>query len=131
MNCTAKKKSGEPCGAVAVEGALCAFHRDPERAAGLGRKSGQSRRRMPAADQNNYELKPPRTAKEVRDALGDAMSDLRAGRLDPKTANTLGYLAGVLLSSIEHSDIADRLAALESAQPDGLVRHNVEPGGIQ
>jgi hypothetical protein len=33
MNCTAKKKSGEPCGAVAVEGGLCAFHRDPERAA--------------------------------------------------------------------------------------------------
>jgi hypothetical protein len=131
MNCTAKRKSGEPCGAIAVEGGLCAFHRDPERAAELGRKSGQSRRRMPSADESNYELKPPRTAKEVRDALGDAMSDLRAGRLDPKTANTLAYLAVVLLSSIDHSDIADRLAALESAQPDESNRHNVEPGGIQ
>jgi len=59
------------------------------------------------------------------------MSDLRAGRLDPKTANTLGYLAGVLLSSIEYSDIEDRLAALESARSDGSSRHNVEPGGIQ
>jgi hypothetical protein len=86
---------------------------------------------MPTPSGNNYDLKPPRTAKEVRDALGDAMSDLRAGRLDPKTANTLGYLAGVLLSSIEHSDIADRLAALESARPDESNRHNLEPGGIQ
>jgi hypothetical protein len=92
MNCIAKKKSGEPCGAVAVEGDLCAFHRHPERAAELGRKSGQSRRRRPVAEESNYELKPPRTAKDVRDALGDAMSDLRAGRLDPKTATTLAYL---------------------------------------
>ena len=29
MNCIAKKKSGEPCGAVAVEGDPCAFHRHP------------------------------------------------------------------------------------------------------
>jgi hypothetical protein len=131
MKCKATKKSGEPCGAIATEAGLCPFHGDPKHAATLGRKSGQSRRRMPTPSENNYELKPPRTAKEVRDALGDAMSDLRAGRLDPKTANTLGYLAGVLLSSIDHSDIADRLAALESARPDESTRHSVEPGGIQ
>ena len=131
MNCSAKKKSGEPCGAIAVEGGLCAFHRDPELPAKLGRRSGQSRRRTPSANESNYELKPPRTAKEVRDALGDAMSDLRAGRLDPKTATTLAYLAGVLLSSIEHSKTADRLAALESMVVKEPSLPGVEPGGIQ
>jgi hypothetical protein len=38
---------------------------------------------------------------------------VRARRLEPKIASTMGYLASVLLKSIEASDIAERVAALE------------------
>jgi hypothetical protein len=41
------------------------------------------------------------------------MSDVRARRLDPKVASTLGYLASVLLKSIETSEIEERMTALE------------------
>ena len=59
-------------------------------------------------------MAPPGTAQEVRAALGQFISDARARRLDPKVASTLGYLANVLLKSIEVSDVEGRLAALES-----------------
>jgi hypothetical protein len=42
------------------------------------------------------------------------MSDVRARRLEPKVASTLGYLASVLLKSIETSEIEERVTALES-----------------
>ena len=92
---------------------LCALHADPKLAAELGRKSGQARR-FKAAGYQGAELAPPRTAQDVRAALGLFMSDVRAGRMDPKVASTLGYLANVLLKSVEVSDLEKRLAVLES-----------------
>ena len=57
------------------------------------------------------DIAPPQTAQDVRIALGQCFSDVRARRLDPKVASTLGYLANVLLKSIEISDVGKRLAA--------------------
>ena len=111
--CKAKKKSGEPCRAIAVEGGLCALHADPALAAELGQRSGRARRRVHRSEQAEPELGPPRTAEQVRDALGQAISEVRARRLEPKIASTMGYLASILLKSIEASDIAERVAALE------------------
>jgi Family of unknown function (DUF5763) len=112
--CKAKKKSGERCRAIAIESGLCALHADPARAAELGRRSGRARRRVQRSGQAEPELRPPRTAEQVRDVLGQAMSEVRARRLEPKIASTMGYLASVMLKSIETSDIAERVAALES-----------------
>jgi hypothetical protein len=112
--CKAKSKSGERCKAFAVENGLCKLHSDPARAAELGRKSGRARRYVLPSEQGEPELVPPRTAQQIRDALGQAMSDVRARRLDPKVASTLGYLASVLLKSIETSEIEERVTALES-----------------
>jgi hypothetical protein len=69
---------------------------------------------MLAYSQPPSELVPPQSAQEVRTALGQLISDVRARRLDPKAAGTLGYLANVLLKSIEISDVEGRLAALEN-----------------
>jgi hypothetical protein len=112
--CKAKKKSGERCRALAIESGLCALHADPALAAELGRRSGRARRRVHRSAQAEPELGSPRTAEQVRDVLGQAMSEVRARQLEPKIATTMGYLASVLLKSIEASDIAKRLAALES-----------------
>lgn len=67
-------------------------------------------------------MSPPRTADEVRVALGGFISDVRGRRLDPKVAGTLGYLANVLLKSIEVSDVETRLAALESVLGTGTAK---------
>jgi hypothetical protein len=65
-------------------------------------------------EKTDPELAPPQTAQQVRDVLGQAISDVRGRRLDPKVASTMGYLASVLLKSIEVSDVEQRLATMES-----------------
>jgi len=112
--CKGKKKSGEPCRAVAGANGLCNLHGNPARAAELGRKSGRSRRYVLPLEKTDPELAPPQTAQQVRDVLGQAISDVRGRRLDPKVASTMGYLASVLLKSIEVSDVEQRLATMES-----------------
>ena len=107
--CKATTNAGERCRAVAVKDGLCALHADPKRAAEMGRKSGKARRSRESREQPQPELTPPRTAQEVRVALGQFISDVRAQRLDSKVASTLGYLANVLLKSIEVSDVDPRI----------------------
>jgi hypothetical protein len=87
----------------------------------MGRKSGKARRSKGWSDQQQ-ELAPPQTAEQVRTALGQFISDVRARRLDPKVASTLGYLANVLLKSIEVSDVEGRLAALEGVLGAGMPK---------
>ena len=120
--CKATTNAGEPCKAVAVKDGLCALHANPTLAAEMGRKSGKARRSTGCGEheQGRPEFAPPQTAKEVRDALGQFISDVRARRLDPKVASTLGYLSSVLLKSIEVADVEGRLAALESVLGAGV-----------
>ena len=121
--CNAKKRSGERCKAVAGKDGLCALHANPGRAAEMGRQSGRSRRFVVTRGEPQHELQPPRTAKEVRDILGSTMVDLHARRVDPKTASGLGYLANVLLKSIEISDVEKRLAALEAVLKNSIIQN--------
>jgi hypothetical protein len=109
--CKAKTSEGTPCRALAVKDGLCDLHANPGRAAELGRKSGMARRAEAVAPAKD--IKAPQTAQEVREMLGEAIADVRARRLDTKTASSLGYLAGVLIKSIEVSELVQRLAAIE------------------
>jgi hypothetical protein len=120
--CNAKTTAGKQCRAAAGKDGLCALHADPKIAAEMGRKSGQARRTKDLLAQERAELSPPRTAQEVRVALGEFISDVRSKRLDPKVAGILGSLASVLLRSIEVSDIEMRLAALESVLGAGKAK---------
>jgi len=120
--CKANTNAGERCRAIAVKDGLCALHADPARAAEMGRKSGKARRSKGSSEQQQAELAPPQTAEQVRTALGQFISDVRARRLDPKVASTLGYLANVLLKSIEVSDVEGRLAALEGVLEVGVQK---------
>jgi hypothetical protein len=122
--CNARTTAGKRCRAAAVKDGLCALHADPKVAAEMGRKSGQARRTKDLLAQERVELSPPRTAQEVRVALGQFISDVRSRRLDPKVAGTLGYLANVLLKSIEVSDIEMRLAALECVLGTGTAKED-------
>ena len=120
--CNAKTTAGKRCRAFAVKEGLCALHADPKIAAEMGRRSGQARRSKDLLAQEQAQLSPPRTAQEVRVALGQFISDVRSRRLDPKVAGTLGYLANVLMKSIEVADIETRLAALESVLGTGTAK---------
>jgi len=56
---------------------------------------------------------PPRTAADLRDLLAQSIIEIRAGKLDPKLANSISYLGTGFLRALEVSDLETRLLALE------------------
>jgi len=110
--CSAKTKRGRPCRAPVVHGTrFCALHADPARAAELGRMGGLKNRHY--VDTDEVTIAPPSTPEDVKNLLAQAMVDVRARKLDPRTASTLTYMCGALLKAFESTDLEKRLARLE------------------
>jgi hypothetical protein len=92
------------------------MHSYPERAAELGRRSGEARRCPEAA----IVLTPPRTAGDLHTALGQVFSAVATGKIGVKLGTSLAYIASVLIKTIEVSDHEVRMRAIE--QMMNLVR---------
>jgi len=79
-----------------------------------GRPGGMTRSRPAAvlpADTPDHSL---RDTRDVSALLGDSINRLRRGELDPRVANAIGYLAGILLRALEQGPMEERLAHLEA-----------------
>ena len=113
--CRAKTKDGKPCQALASATGLCSLHAKPGRAAELGRKGGRARRPL-VPEEPSKPVPPPETAQDIRIMLAQVISDLRVGRLDPKIASTMAYVANVQLRAIEVADLEQRVKILENAE---------------
>jgi hypothetical protein len=111
-HCRAKTKAGKPCKASPVEKGLCAFHADPNRAAELGRIGG-SKNRSHVSRPEPGPVRPPQTAKEVKNLLAEAMAGIHAGQLEPKIASVMAYVGTALLKALETADLQERIEALE------------------
>jgi len=62
-----------------MEGGLCYFHANPDKAAELGRNGG--RRRQHSYEQASETVAPPESAADVRRMLAETMSEVKAGRM--------------------------------------------------
>jgi hypothetical protein len=115
--CSARRADGSPCAATAMAGhEHCMFH-NPEMSEqrASGRRQGGAARSQPRAVLNPDEtMQRVRTIGDLRDLLADTINDVRTGRLDPRVANTVGYLSSVLVRVLEAGELEDRLAAVES-----------------
>jgi len=101
MKCQAKNSAGEPCGAPVVRGKKrCIMHSG--RAAELGSKGG--RRRAVYNPENLKPILPPRTVGDVKDLFAQLIVDVRAGKIDPKLANSISYLGLNFLRTLEAVD---------------------------
>ena len=110
--CQANTKAGTPCSAPALKGKKhCALHENPQRAAQLGQAGGRQNRHCKPEPEDG--LANPVTAAELRIFIAEAMVKLRSGRLEPKVATSLAYLAGPLLKVIEATELQDRISRLE------------------
>ena len=54
------------------------------------------------------------TAVEVVSLLGETINQVRTGMLDPKVANCIGYLSGIVLKGLDQGDLQRRIEALEN-----------------
>src|SRR6516162_10764291 len=78
-----------------MEGGLCYFHANPDRATELGQRGG--RRRKHTYEQSTEDIAPPESAADVKRMLAETMAEVKAGKMDPKVANTVAYVGTVLL----------------------------------
>jgi hypothetical protein len=64
-------------------------------------------------DNEEVIIAPPTTPEDVKNLLAQAIVDVRARKLDPRTASTLTYMSGALLKAFESTDLEKRMARLE------------------
>ena len=116
--CEFRKKDGERCDANAQAGKnFCVFH-DPARVAEgqRARRAGGLRRSRPAAVLPRQTPDHPLgNTTEVSAFLAKSINDVLRGALDPRVANSAGYLANILLRSLEQGPLEERLARLEAS----------------
>jgi hypothetical protein len=108
--CKARTKLGELCKARPTPDGYCSIHSHPERAAELGRRSGECRR-LPQSEP--IVLSPPKTAADLHRALGQIFSMMSSGEMGERLGRSLGYIASVLVKTTELSDHEIRLRAIE------------------
>jgi hypothetical protein len=112
--CKGRTKVGKKCTAPAVEGGFCYFHAHPDKLSELGRQGGKKNRHGSDADE---ELQPKalRATGDVVTLLEETINRVRQGPFDLRAANSIGFLAGVLLKALDECRIEERLSNLEAA----------------
>ncbi|MGA7441093.1 MAG: hypothetical protein WBW82_02925, partial [Candidatus Sulfotelmatobacter sp.] len=94
-----------------MEGGLCFFHANPDKASELGRIRGKSKGYFAA--QSADPLPKLETAVAVRDAVAQLIADVYSGKLHPRVAASLAPLLNLHLRLIETSKLEQRVAELE------------------
>lgn len=107
---------GRRCRARRIGGSSYCFFHDPEtkteRAA--ARRAGGLKRRTATLAEGTPDA-PLTDAHDIARMLADTINQVRRGQLDPKVANTVGYVASILLKAIEEGANETRVASIEAA----------------
>jgi len=113
--CVANKPDGSRCQVSALSGSDFCFFHAPSTA--VERKAAQSLggqgNRMKVLDPGTPDVKIENT-RDLLDLLSLTMSQVRTGRIDPKTATTLGYLLDIAMRLIRQNENDIRLRRLEA-----------------
>ena len=111
--CQHIKDSGDRCRASALaRSGFCFFH-DPDRATEreAARRAGGLANRPTVL--SVAPRTPLKTASKVALLIAQTIHQTRRGELDPKVANSVGYLSNILLKALEHENIEEQLELLE------------------
>ncbi len=86
------------------------MHGDAGRAAELGRMGGLKNRHY--VETEPVAIIPPATPEDVKNVLGQALADMRARKLDPRTGSAITYMSRVLLEALDSTDLQQRVARI-------------------
>ena len=112
-NCQHLKLDGGQCQAKAIKGSVYCFTHNPDTQIEKHLavvKGGLNSKRV-KLDLEPLSIKTPQ---EVGKLLEDTINGVRSGEIPPNIANTIGYLAGHALKSLEMTDLKDKVTELEA-----------------
>lgn len=114
--CQQVKSDGHRCQARRIGGSEYCFFHEPKRIAerAAARRAGGLKKRMATLPDVTPDA-PLADAHDVSRLLAETINQVRCGKLDPKVANAVGYLAGILLKAVQQTEVETRVAALEAA----------------
>jgi hypothetical protein len=110
--CKARTKAGDSCPAPAVQRGLCFFHANPDKLSELGRQGGSKNRHADTGD-CDLQHRQLKTIADVSALLEETINRVRKGPFDLRAANSIGFLAGILLKGLERGRVEERLDDLE------------------
>jgi hypothetical protein len=112
--CKSTTSAGTPCQNYASSRSDYCFFHDPvqaekrHRATAAGGKKGR-RSTLPKDAPESAVT----SADQVIKLISRTINQTLRGQIDPKVANCVGYLSGIILKAREQSDIEDRIARIE------------------
>lgn len=112
-----------------MEGGLCFFHANPDKAVELGRIGG-TKNRYAFVDED----RPPLaigSVKEVQTTLSRLIDEVYSSKLSPKTAAGLAALLNLQWRVIRSTDLEKRILRLEQAQAQSQDTGGFHPATIQ
>jgi len=118
--CLSEKRDGVRCRARPVAGSSFCFFHDPDAAAkrNAAQKAGGQKRQIIVLPPSAPDAKL-NGARDTVDLIAATINQVRRGEIDPKVANTVGYLVGLLLKALHETETERRLSALEAAVGQG------------
>ena len=128
-SCEGVKPDGDKCHARRVAGSSYCFFHDPEKEAEreAAQRAGGLRNKVAVLSSTTPDARLL-DARDVVKLLAETINQVRRGEVDPKVANAVGYLGGLLMKALHVTEIESRLAALEAAferQPATLAEFNL------
>ena len=112
--CTAARKDGQPCKAMAVVNGLCVGHQPGAQEA--RRKGGRNSAKVIRM----RGLIPPRLV-PVYDKLEKALTEVYGGQLEPKQATAMAALARAMVAVLTSGELEERVRTLE-AKDDRILQ---------
>jgi hypothetical protein len=123
-SCKARKTDGSKCQAVALPGSRYCFFHDPAKAE--KRREAQSlggrHNRIMTLDTDVPDVKIEDCQGTIP-LLSETINQVRKGEIDPRIANTVGYLANVIIKAVEQSEMEKRLEKIEAIVKNNGVLH--------
>jgi hypothetical protein len=113
--CNAKTADGKVCNSSALLGSVFCFFHDPTKSAerreaqALGGR--QNRTRVLGLTEPQVTL---RDCGDVVALVSETINQVRMGVIDPRVANSVGYLANVLIKAFERDELETRIEKLEA-----------------
>jgi hypothetical protein len=108
-----------------MEGGLCHFHANPDKAVELGRIGGRSHRRAPAGAEVALASAP--TRRELLETGTQVLADVLADKRDPRVASGVASLLNCLLKATDMTDLEKDLA--EMKQQVAALKESVAKNG--
>jgi hypothetical protein len=122
--CLSKNKSGGPCQGKPLADGYCFSHSPAviEKRHAARIKGGQN-----SATAVRMEKLNPERLVSVYGALGEALADVRRGKLDPRIAVAMAGVARAMVGVITADELEDRVRGLEDKT--GITKTGDQPGG--